>query len=109
MAQELFYEVKNGKVLIYDTGGFSLPDEPHLRYLTQARIAAGETSDLEGVLRKTIAERMERVPRRIKHRDRATFGFVAVPINRDHRPTELPTISGHYANPHYQNPGERKI
>lgn len=118
MAKELFYELKNGKVLLYDLDGLSFgsfsADKPtiyageelHLRYLTQAPV--GEMKDLEGVLQQVISERMSRIPRRIKKRDTPAFEFTATPINRDNQPTELPTISGHYANLYYRAAGSEE-
>ena len=112
MAKELFYELKNGKCLLYDLDGFSIGsfsadkpviyggEEQHLRYLTQAPV--GEINDLERVLQQVISERMSKIPRRIKHRDTPTFEFTAKPINRGYQPEELPIVSGHYANPYYQ-------
>lgn len=112
MVKKLFYEVLNGRVLVYDLDGLCIgsfggdkpiiygSDERHLRYLTQASL--GEMKDLEGTLRQTISERMSRIPRRIKHRDKPTFEFTAKPINRGYQPQESPTVSGHYANPYYR-------
>ncbi len=112
MTKELFYEVVNKNVLVYDLDGLAIgsfsADKPetyageqqHLRYLTQAPL--GEIKDLEGVLQQVISERMSRIPRRIKHKDRPTFEFTATPINRGYQPPNLPKVSGHYANPYYQ-------
>lgn len=120
MPKELFYEIVNRTVLVYDLDGLSISsfsaDKPetyageqqHLRYLTQAPL--GEFKDLEGVLQQVISERMSRIPRRIKHRDRSTFDFSANPINRDYQPPELPIVTGQYANPHYQSAeGEKRV
>ena len=106
MTTELFYELKNGKVLLYDTDGdFSSGEEGHLRYLRQAMVVREGTEGLERVLGKIIAEQMPRVGRRIKHQDIPTFEFTAKPINRGYQPEELPIVSGHYTNPYYQAAG----
>lgn len=111
MATELFYELKNGKLLLYDTDGDpSDGEEQHIRYLRQASINAEGTQDLEGLLGKIIAQQLPKVPRRIKHRDRPTFEFTAKPINRGYQPPELPKVSGQYANPYYQSAeGEKRV
>ena len=109
MMKELFYEIKSARVLLYDTNGLpsSWGEEPHLRYLTQAKFVAEGTSGLEMVLKEMIAEKMQTILRRIKHRDTPTFEYTAVPINRGTQLIKLPTISGHYANQYYQQAEER--
>ena len=107
MVKELFYELKNGKVLLYDLDGLTFGsfggEEHHLRYLTQAPV--GEIKDLEVVLQQIISERMNRIPRRTKQIDTSTFEFTAKPINREYQLAELPIVKGQYANPYYQAAG----
>lgn len=110
MAQELFYELRNRRVLVYDTDCLPLPGEEwHLRYLTQASLITGQDKDLGELLGRIISGQMEKIPRRVKRREVPTYEFRATPINRENQQLELPTVSGTYANPYYRATIEERI
>ncbi len=102
MASTIFYELKNGTVLLYDEDGGFGGIQPHLRYLKQADYISTATSEnLEVILQRVIAEQLPMIPRRIKHRDQPRFDFIARPLHRDNAGEKLPVISGQYINPNY--------
>ena len=103
MVSNIFYELKDGKILLYDKDGGFDKEQPHLRYLRQADYTSTTTSEsLEMVLQTVIAEQLPKIPRRVKNRNRPGFDFIARPLTRDNPKEQLPIISDQYTNPHYQ-------
>lgn len=101
---ELFYELRNDVVIIYDSdGGLLSREERHLRYLTQATLPGERTSGgLADRINRAIAEKMERVAHHLRHRERPFFTFTATPfstpLSPHPDPQMLPVIKGEYRN-----------
>ena len=102
MVSNIFYELKDGKILLYDEDGGFDKEQPHLRYLRQAVYIPTATSEnLEMVLQTVIAEQLPKIPRRVKNRNLSGFYFIARPLTRDNEREQLPIIYGQYTNPYY--------
>ncbi len=101
---ELFYELRNDVVIIYDSDGGLLPrEERHLRYQTQATLPGERTSGgLADRINRAIAEKMERVAHHVRHREKHFFEFTATPFSTPLSPPldlqMLPVITGKYRN-----------